>query len=91
MPGFYAADGSWNISAETAANNRGKQAGHGGLNMSKTSAGGVGIHGPSGQMRITYTATNVNSRYAPDGSLYVTTTPYVQGAQRVTVVSGALP
>lgn len=91
MPGLYAADGSWNVSVETAANTRGVQATHGGLNVFKAASGGKGAQGPSGQIRVTYTAAAVNTAMAPDGSLYVTKSPYVKGAQPVTVISGALP
>lgn len=52
----------------------------------------VGTYHPCGAIWVT-DVTDINSvfgAYAPDGSLYVTTTNIPTGALRVTVVSGSL-
>lgn len=91
MSGFYSSSGAINVTVVTAgAAPHGVYAADGSINvaLSPGASNRLGAYEPSGGWYVTYTTTPVNTRRAPDGSLYVSTTP--QGmAQIVNVVSGS--
>lgn len=86
--GIYAADGSWNVTIVDGTTFTSYYAADGSVNVVHDTVF-FGAYHPCGALRVTYTSSAVNQRYAPDGSIYVSTTPYVTGAQPVTAVSGS--
>jgi hypothetical protein len=92
MSGFYSSSGAINVTVVTAGTaTHGVYAADGSINvaLSPGASNKLGAYEPSGGWYVTYTTTPVNTRRAPDGSLYVATS--VQGmAQIVSVVSGSL-
>lgn len=96
MAGIYAADGSLNISIVDGTVITGLHAADGSLNSVVAVApvvANTGINHPCGAQWVTRAVgAVVVGKRAPDGSLYVATTPYAAtGAERVTVVAGVLP
>ena len=87
----YAADGSMNVTVVGGVNYTGLYAADGSMNVVQTvGTGNDGYYSPRGAANVTLYTTGPVSRKAKSGSLYVSKTPYVQGTQRVTVVSGTL-
>lgn len=91
--GLYAADGGWNITVVDGTVYTGLYAADGSINVFQPGAGYQGLYAPCGAYNVTVSPTPVlafNPRQAPNGSLNVSTTPYTNGGQHVTVVSGVL-
>src|SRR4051812_12647157 len=89
MSGLYAADGSWNVTVVTGSSFTGVFAADGSLNV-KVRTSEYGIYHSCGAILVTVRSVPGAGLYAPDGSWYVSASPYVYGSQRVTVVSGSL-
>lgn len=86
-----AADGSLNVTVVSGSALTGLYAADGSINVIVPTGGGYkGAYHPCGALYVTVAPSNLHSIRAPDGSLYVTTTPYTYFGQRVTVVSGSL-
>lgn len=91
MSGATAADGSLNITVVSGASYTGVMANDGSFNVVvATGSVYVGAYHPCGAWWVTVAPSGIHSLRAPDGSLYVSETPYTTGGQRVTVVSGSL-
>lgn len=93
MSGYYAADGSMNVTVVSGTAGTGLYASDGSINVVKSPGTGTGIVGtyhPCGALWVTVATSGGHPLRAPDGSLYVSTTPYTNGGQHVTVVSGSL-
>lgn len=90
MAGLYAADGSWNVTVVTGLDRVDYYALDGSVNV--TGSTGTGAMHPCGCLAVTSTPDDTEfwGRYAPDGSLYVSSTFPNTGCQRVTFVSGSL-
>jgi hypothetical protein len=89
--GVYAADGSFRVTVVDGTSHVGLYAADGSFNVKEsngTTDRGI-YHWASGAILVTVRASAGASIYAPDGSLYVSESPYVHGSQRVTVVSGS--
>lgn len=88
---LYATDGSINVSVVDGSTYTGLYAADGSLNV-VISDGSVyrGAYHPCGALWISLTPTTSMSLRAPDGSLYVTDSPYSTQGQEVTAVSGSL-
>lgn len=93
MP-YYAADGSINVTVVDGSSYTGLYAADGSVNVIKsTGSAYVGAYHPCGAWWVTLTpapSTGGAPIRAPDGSLNVSTSPYTNGGQKVTVVSGSL-
>ncbi len=91
---FYAADGSMNVTVVDGLSYTGLHAADGSINVILASGlTYVGAYHPCGAWWVTVAptpSTYPNPIRAPDGSLNVSETPYTNGGQRVTVVSGSL-
>lgn len=92
--GKFAADGSWNVSVVDGSVYTGVFSPDGAVNVFQSVASGpIGLYAPCGAYNVTIAGTppgGPNNRQAANGSLNISTTPYTNGGQRVTVVSGAL-
>lgn len=89
---YLAADGSINISIVDGNTLTGLRAADGSLYVvvaPNPVTAPVGAFHPCGGWWVTLTTGNVLSARAPDGSLYVSDSPYDNGATKVTVVSGS--
>lgn len=91
---FYAANGSMNVTVVDGTSYTGLYAADGSINV-VVSPGGtyVGKYHPCGAWYVTVaTSPSVGALpvQAPDGSLFVSETPFTNGGIRVTVVSGSL-
>lgn len=92
MSGYYAADGSMNVTVVNGLSNVGIYAADGSINVILSPGGtNVGAYHPCGAwyVSIVPAGTWVPAR-APDGSLYVYTGAYTGVGRQVTVVSGSL-
>ena len=93
--GKYAADGSWNVSVVPGNAYTGFFANDGSVNVVISPGGSfVGANAPCGGLYITKApAPSIGGLpfQAPDGSLNVSQTPFTNGGQKVTVVSGVIP
>ncbi len=91
----YAADGSLNVSSVNGLTYTGLYAADGSINVVVSSgASYVGAYHPCGALNVTDApAPSIGAlpMRAPDGSLNVSQSPYTNGGQRVTVVSGTIP
>lgn len=87
--GVYAVDGSLRVTVVTGSIYVGTYAPDGSLNV-KVRSTETGYYHSSGAMLVTVRSVAGVGIYASNGSLYVSTSPYVYGSQRVTVVSGSL-
>jgi hypothetical protein len=91
---YYSADGSMNVSVVSGTSYTGLQAADGSINVILSPGTSyVGAYHPCGAIWVTNAISppvGALPRQAPDGSLYVSQTPYTYGAQHVTVVSGSL-
>lgn len=87
--GIYAADGSWNVTVVSGSTFTGLFAADGSFNI-KVRTSEYGAYHSCGAILVTVRTVPGTSIYAPDGSMYVSTAPYVYGSQRVTVVTGTL-
>lgn len=91
----YAVDGSINVSQISGASYSGLYAADGSYNVVIAPGGSyVGSYHPCGALYVTTApapSVGAQTMRAPDGSLYVSQTPYTNGAQRITVVSGTIP
>lgn len=90
---FYAADGSINVTAVDGTTRTGVYAANGSINVVVTPSPvtrPVGAYHKCGAWYVTVTTSPVLSKRAPDGSLYVSVSPYQKGSTKVTVVSGSL-
>lgn len=91
IQGFYAADGSMNVTVVSGDSTPGLYAADGSINVAVSPGSGfIGAYAPSGAWYVTVAPVNATSIRAPDGSLYVSVSPYTNGGQHVTVVSGSL-
>ena len=92
--GFYASDGSMNVTVVDGSTYTGLYAADGSVNVIQAPGGSyVGGYHPCGAWYVTpVTDTSFYTARAPDGSLYVTNTgmPNKNQGQAVTVVSGSL-
>lgn len=92
--GYYAADGSMNVTVVAGSSYTGLHAADGSINVILAPGGSyVGAYHPCGAYYVTVAPaapTRPNPIKAPDGSMNVSETPYTNGGQRVTVVSGSL-
>lgn len=92
--GLYAADGSWNVTLVTGTTYTGLYSNSGGYNI--VFAPGnvyVGAQHPCGALWVTTAPSSIypTPARAPDGSLYVSVSPYVNGGQRITLIGLSLP
>lgn len=88
MSGLYAQDGSINVSVVSTGTYVGLY--HNDYSWNVISDLGFGYEDPNtGALRVTLTSTPVNSIYAPDGSQYVSVSPYVSNTLKITVVNGS--
>lgn len=87
--GIYAADGSLRVTVVDGTTYVGTYASDGSLNV-KIRSDEFGYYDQSGAMLVTVRSVAGSSLYAPDGSIYVSASPYVYGSVRVTAVSGSL-
>lgn len=83
--GVYAADGSWNVTVVSGTDTNGMYAPDGSIRVVVRTIE-YGIYHYSGAILVTVRTTPGSSIYTPDGSLYVSESPYVYGSQKVTVV-----
>lgn len=90
MSGYYAADGSMNVTVVSGTTGTGLYARDGSINVVKSSGSANGAYHPCGALWVTVATSGGHPLRAPDGSLYVSESPYTNGGQRVTVVSGSL-
>lgn len=88
---LYAADGSFNVSIVSGSSYTGLMAADGSYNVVKAPGGSyVGAYAPCGAYYVTVTDSAKRGFRAPDGSLYVSSSPYVpNGAARITIVAGS--
>lgn len=89
MSGLYAADGSINVSVVSAGSYSGLYHNDYSWNVIPSTTGFGYVDPPTGAIRVTLTAVPVNSIYAPDGSMYVSVSPYIGNTRHVTVVNGS--
>lgn len=87
--GVYAADGSFRVTVVDGTTYVGTYAPDGSLNV-KVRSDETGYYDQSGAMLVTVKSVASASLYTNNGSIYVSTSPYVHGSVRVTVVSGSL-
>lgn len=91
----YAADGSLNVSVVDGSVYTGLYAADGSYNVVISDGSAyVGAYHPCGAWNVTDApapSTGALPLRAPDGSLNVSQTPYTNGGQHVTVVSGTIP
>lgn len=92
MSGFYAADGSMNVTVVPGSSYTGLYAADGSINVVLSPGGSqVGLYAPCGAWYVTVSPGTFVPLYAPDGSLYVQETLSIKDSgQNVTVVSGTL-
>lgn len=83
-----ASDGSWNVSVVDGSTTSGLRAPDGSVYVVKSSGSSNGSHHPSGAYWVT-PVTSPDIYYAKDGSINVSVSPYANGTQPVTVVSGS--
>lgn len=89
--GMYATDGSINIAVVNGATFVGSISVDGALNVFQSVvAGNIGSTAPCGARHVTISGAPTVSRQAPNGSWNISVSPYTNGGQRVTVVSGTL-
>lgn len=90
--GYYAANGSWNISIIDGTTITGIYATDGSMNcVEATGLVSVGLTHPCGARWVTLNNDSTPiGFYAPDGSMYVTDDGTKNGATKVTVISGSL-
>lgn len=92
--GYYAADGSMNVTVVDGSTYTGLHAPDGSINVIKAPGGVyVGAHHPCGAWWVTLSPGGLIPARAPDGSLYVNDTdgmPAKNSGRPVTVVSGSL-
>lgn len=94
LPGLRAPDGSYYISVVAGTSFTGLYAADGSLNVVVAPGNKfVGATHPCGGWWVTVAiipTIGVLPNRAPDGSLYVSVSPYTNGGQHVTVLSGSL-
>lgn len=90
--GVYAQDGSLRVTVVDGSSHVGMYASDGSINVKKSNGSSDRgfYHWASGAVLVTVRSSAGGGVYAPDGSLYVSESPFVYGSQRVTVVSGSL-
>lgn len=89
--GKGAVDGSWNIAVVNGVTQTGLYSVDGAVNVFQNPAGGpIGAYAPCGALNVTVPVSPVINRIASNGSLNISVTPFTNGGQRVTVVSGVL-
>lgn len=85
-----AGDGSLNVSVVDGSSYTGLRAPDGSLYVVNNNGSSfVGASNHCGGWNVTYVTSDVSSIRAQDGSLNVTTSPFVKGAMKVSVVSGS--
>lgn len=91
----YAADGSLNVSVVDGSAYTGLYAADGSYNVFVVDGSTyVGAYAPCGAWNVRTAGaavTGAQTIRSPEGGLYVSQSPYTNGAQRVTVVSGTIP
>ncbi len=86
-----AVDGSLNVTVVAGNATTGLHAADGSINVIVSNgSGNKPAHHPCGAWYVTSAPSGLHGIRAADGSLYVSTTPYTNGGQHVTVVSGSL-
>lgn len=91
MSGVYYTDGSLNVTVVSGTVRTGVYASDGSINVILAPGSSyVGAYHPCGAWYVTVAPSGQHALRAPDGSLYVSETPYTNGGQRVHVVSGSL-
>lgn len=91
MSGLYAADGSINVTVVSGSSLTGLYAADRSWNVVLASGSSyVGAVHPCGAYWVTVAPSGTHPLRAPDGSLYVSETPFTNGGRKVTVVSGSL-
>ena len=92
--GKFAADGSWNVAVVDGSTYTGITSPDGAINVFQSAeTGPIGLYAPCGAFNVTIAGAPVlafNPRQAPNGSLNISVSPYTNGGQHVTVVSGVL-
>lgn len=89
--GWYASDGSMNVTVVPGTSYTGLHALDGSVNVVLSSGGTyVGAYHPCGAWWVTDNTSTVSSVRAADGSLNISASPYKTGTQHVTVVSGGI-
>lgn len=87
----YAANGSTNVTVVNGSTYVGRYAPNGSLNVvSRTEGTYTGIHHPSGAMNVVLSNSPSKKGHSPGGPAYVAVSPFTNGGERVTVISGAL-
>lgn len=90
---LYASDGSINLTVVSGSSFTGVYANDGSYNVVVSPGTYVGAYHPCGALYVTVAVSPTTGALpirAPDGSLYVSVSPYTNGGQKVTVVSGSL-
>ena len=88
--GIYQGDGSFRVTVVPGTSYTGLHAADGSYNVvSATGTNWVGTNHPSGAWWVTLTTAGQVTRYAPDGSFFVSQTTYQPGTMYVTVVGGS--
>jgi len=91
MAGVYAADGSMNITVVSGLAKTGVYAANGSINtVVSDEIGWAGAYHPCGAWWVVSAPSTKVGYRAPDGSMYVSVSPYTSKGQRVTVVAGSL-
>lgn len=85
---LYAQDGSINVSI-TASPTGSVYAPDGSIYVVQSSGSANGSRHSSGAWNVTKLSSPTSNYYATDGSINVDVSPYSNGGQRVTVVSGS--
>lgn len=91
--GYYASDGSINVTVVPGTSYTGLYASDGSINVVVSPGNAfVGLYAPCGAYYVTVSPGTIVPIYAPDGSMYVSTAgmPSTDIGQPVTVVSGSL-
>lgn len=89
MSGLYAADGSINVSVVSGGSYSGLYHNDYSWNVIPNTTGFGYVDPPTGAIRVTLTTSAVNSIYAPDGSMYVSQSPYIGNTLHITAVNGS--
>jgi hypothetical protein len=91
----YAVDGSLNVSVVDGSVYTGLYAADGSYNVFVVDGTTyVGAYAPCGAWNVRTApvpAVGAQTISSPEGGLYVSQTPYTNGAQRVTVITGVIP
>lgn len=88
--GWYATDGSMNVTVVSGSSLTGTMAADGSVNVIASPGNTwAGAYHPCGALYVTVQTSGQSSIRAPDGSLNISQSSYQEGTQPVTVVSGS--